>query len=320
MAKISELNTKSFLGIDGAATNSYVLINYEDTNTNEPVTCKATIEELGKSIAAHLNLTRVGQSGALSTYLPTRYNSWADDGAYETLSSQQKDFLEDLQENPPWASTGDIEAALANFQPSKPASQSSSSTTSFDVAYQQNIHANISSDVFGKIPVVIQGSDAATYKYGLYTVDESGLIPVNLANPFELPENEASITWGKNIFIADDSNHDGRFYVMGDSGPEEITINNHISLENTYNTTSPVSQLHKSDKAVKLAFIPIDSNNEPFNGIYGSEYGPINLIDNLKHTHSVENENNFYPVFINTHDNQLYIYDSFQGWQSIPNS
>jgi hypothetical protein len=41
--KISELNTKSFLGASGAAENSYVLINYEDETTNEPVTYKATV-------------------------------------------------------------------------------------------------------------------------------------------------------------------------------------------------------------------------------------------------------------------------------------
>jgi hypothetical protein len=41
--KISELNTKSFLGGAGAAANSYVLINYEDNSTSEPITYKATI-------------------------------------------------------------------------------------------------------------------------------------------------------------------------------------------------------------------------------------------------------------------------------------
>jgi len=54
--KISELNNKSFLGAPGAATNSYVLINYEDNTTSEPVTYKATLDELGKSIANNLHL------------------------------------------------------------------------------------------------------------------------------------------------------------------------------------------------------------------------------------------------------------------------
>lgn len=54
--KISELNSKSFLGAPGAVANSYVLINYEDNTTSEPVTYKATVEELGKAIANNLKL------------------------------------------------------------------------------------------------------------------------------------------------------------------------------------------------------------------------------------------------------------------------
>ena len=61
--KISELNSKSFLGAPGAAAHSYVLVNYEDNTTNAPVTFKATIEELGKSIANNLQLHRETLSG-----------------------------------------------------------------------------------------------------------------------------------------------------------------------------------------------------------------------------------------------------------------
>lgn len=62
--KISELSSKSFLGAPGAATNSYVLVNYEDNSTSEPVTYKATIDELGKSIANNLQLYKATQNGA----------------------------------------------------------------------------------------------------------------------------------------------------------------------------------------------------------------------------------------------------------------
>lgn len=65
--KISELNTKNFLGAAGAATNSYVLVNYEDNSTNEPITYKATIDELGKAIANNLHLYKETQNGAVIT-------------------------------------------------------------------------------------------------------------------------------------------------------------------------------------------------------------------------------------------------------------
>ena len=61
--KISELNTKSFLSGTGAAANSYVLINYEDNSTSEPVTYKASLQELGKAIANDLKLPSVTVSG-----------------------------------------------------------------------------------------------------------------------------------------------------------------------------------------------------------------------------------------------------------------
>ena len=61
--KISELNTKPFLGGTGAAANSYVLINYEDNSTSEPVTYKASLQELGKAIANDLKLPSVTVNG-----------------------------------------------------------------------------------------------------------------------------------------------------------------------------------------------------------------------------------------------------------------
>ena len=65
--KISELNTKSFLGNAGAAANSYVLINYQDNTTNEPVTYKASLQELGQAIANDQKLYKKTQDGAITT-------------------------------------------------------------------------------------------------------------------------------------------------------------------------------------------------------------------------------------------------------------
>ena len=56
--RISELNNKSFLGAAGAAENSYIIINYQDTNTDRPVTYKATLNELGKMLINNLGVVR----------------------------------------------------------------------------------------------------------------------------------------------------------------------------------------------------------------------------------------------------------------------
>lgn len=56
--KISEFNTKNFLGNTGAVERSYILINYEDINTSAPVTYKASLQEVGKAISANLNLLK----------------------------------------------------------------------------------------------------------------------------------------------------------------------------------------------------------------------------------------------------------------------
>lgn len=76
--KISELNTKSFLGNPGAAANSYVLINYEDSTTNAPVTYKASLQELGKAIATELKLPTV----TVSQGVPNLKVKTASNGAY----------------------------------------------------------------------------------------------------------------------------------------------------------------------------------------------------------------------------------------------
>lgn len=89
--KISELNTKSFLGGTSVAANSYVLINYEDATTTEPVTYKATIQELGKAIANDLKLPSVTASQGVITNIQVKGVS---SGAYTNTSvkTQVKDI------------------------------------------------------------------------------------------------------------------------------------------------------------------------------------------------------------------------------------
>ena len=86
--KISELSTKSFLGNPGAAANSYVLINYEDSTTNAPVTYKASLQELGKAIATDLKLPTVTVSeGVPNLKVKTVSNGAYVDNAISGLAS-----------------------------------------------------------------------------------------------------------------------------------------------------------------------------------------------------------------------------------------
>lgn len=65
--KISELDTKSFLGTNGAVYNSYVLINYAEEANGTPVTYKATINELGNAIVNALHLYKETMDGPVTT-------------------------------------------------------------------------------------------------------------------------------------------------------------------------------------------------------------------------------------------------------------
>ena len=90
--KISELDTKSFLGSAGAAANSYVLINYEDNSTNAPVTYKATIQELGKAITNELHLYKATVNGATTTTVNS--GNYLDSSAKSILTTADRNKLD----------------------------------------------------------------------------------------------------------------------------------------------------------------------------------------------------------------------------------
>lgn len=92
--KISELNTKEFLGNAGAAANSYVLINYEDNNTNEPVTYKASLQELGKAIANDQQLYKKTQNGAVTTNVSNA--AYVNTTAEQLVTASEKNILEKM--------------------------------------------------------------------------------------------------------------------------------------------------------------------------------------------------------------------------------
>ena len=83
--KISELNTKSFLGNSGAAANSYVLVNYAEAANGTPVTYKASLEELGKSIAANLGLIYDGTYGHGGQVLKVSNGAYAADDSEKVV-------------------------------------------------------------------------------------------------------------------------------------------------------------------------------------------------------------------------------------------
>ena len=60
--KISELNSKTYMGAAGAKSKSFVLINYDDTATDSPVTSKISVENLAKEVAAELGLPKYDAS------------------------------------------------------------------------------------------------------------------------------------------------------------------------------------------------------------------------------------------------------------------
>ena len=87
--KISELNQKTFLSGPSAATQSYVLINYEDDNTSKPITYRATVDELGKAIANNLKLYKADNSGGART-ISTSQGAYVDDGRKYFVNSSEK--------------------------------------------------------------------------------------------------------------------------------------------------------------------------------------------------------------------------------------
>jgi len=87
--KISELTTKEFLSNPGAVANSYVLINYEDSTTEAPVTYKATVDELGKAIAENLKLYKDDNNGGAQT-ISAGNNTYTNNTAKSFVTAAEK--------------------------------------------------------------------------------------------------------------------------------------------------------------------------------------------------------------------------------------
>ena len=95
--KISELNTQSFLGGTNVPANSYVLINYAENGSADPVTKKVSIQELGKAIANDQQLYKKTSGGAVTTSVSN--GAYANGTAEKLVTASEKNFLSELATN-----------------------------------------------------------------------------------------------------------------------------------------------------------------------------------------------------------------------------
>lgn len=75
--RISQLESKDYLGTSGVGTNSYLILNYdtepapvnteEEADTNPPVTYKVQMNELGKGLIGNLNIVQYDANRVLKT-------------------------------------------------------------------------------------------------------------------------------------------------------------------------------------------------------------------------------------------------------------
>lgn len=77
--KISELSDKSFLNSANAIGQSYVIVNYEDDNSDAPITHKVSLDVLGKAIAANLNLAQINNTTSEIRPIATSGQSYITD-------------------------------------------------------------------------------------------------------------------------------------------------------------------------------------------------------------------------------------------------
>ena len=109
---------------------------------------------------------------------------------------------------------------------------------------------------------------------------------------------------------------------MSSGQPYEISVGSPISVENIYHTASVVSSDHTANKDIRVPFVPIDSEDKLFNGIYATTadgYGPVNIAANLGNTFVIQNEDTLRAVLVNSANKKLYFYDtSYKTWKPIP--
>lgn len=263
MKKISELDTKSFLGASGATANSYVLINYEDATTSAPITYKASINELGKAIASDLQLYAASGEGAAT--MSAGNQTYTTGTAKNFVTSAEKTKIANAlvaNDISGLASVGYVTSAVAN-----------AGGDSFSITQSQAIPEDAVQDFGASFGMVVVTPGTASGVTGeLFAVGDCTAFPINMAAPFATGSN--SVDKGKNVFTYAGSNPDyaGKYYVMGQNGPESVHIG--VDLTATYDLPSDITESH-----VRLLYTIADSF-----GVEGQIYAageseayPINL-------------------------------------------
>lgn len=297
--KISELNTKSFLGADNDAKYSYVLVNYAGASTSSQVTQKVTIEELGNSIARSLQLYKKTQNGPATLIRNGNTNNYIEHT--ENLGGGTIDVTAD-------------QAANYSYEIPDYDNEDSFDPITMSPSGAMLVFTTADSEPIQERPLLIW--DAANNK----------AVPYNLANPFYIKENSSLISRGQNVFVDADSSSYDKLYVMTSAGPSEISIgggggsSNSGPIIETMQTTTNAVPNQGGAKDAAIVFTPVDMSGF-FNGLYACDenghYDLLNLTTNLLYT-SIDDQNVHYQPLWTDGQGNLYYYDQDHWSQVTP--
>lgn len=239
MAKFSQLDTQSYIHDATILEDSYVLINYKNNNLVNPITSKISIDDLGKAIAWDLGLVaKDSTTNCLEYFLPTN----------DHFERQNMYDLSTIGEN------------------------NTNITDSFTFQPGSSDYSFLEDEYKGYLVFCpyVRGKH-----YAPYVFDNSGIIhPLNLATPFYIADsNEYNLESGRNVFVvagSEDTENEGKFFVMGDCGPEELTL---ASFDpKLYETEADASS------TASLVFCITNSRGEHSLAIYDQENEDFNTI------------------------------------------
>lgn len=335
MKKISELDTKSFLGATGAAENSYVLINYEDSNTSEPVTYKATVQELGKAIASNLHLymapgnttaptTISASNGAYANNTPLNVATQSDIQAavsglassgdiqsiYAVLPSEPAPSIEDVQ--------SEIDSALGNYSP--------------EITGLHELNDTIAEAVDAENGSIVFSVTDTNQHTKYYTATDSSATEVSFAGPYTIHDTSSGDDLiAHNIFavitpseVTGNPYDEIKYYYMNDYGPIEVTLGDNEAL---YSDFYALNNTVDNEDYYKGVITSVTNAGFAPQGLYvmhESDENMLTLIDineNLKASKIVEdNDDEYQPVFIGPQGKLYYFNDSNSQWTEIQNT
>ena len=340
MKKISELDTKSFLGAAGAAENSYVLINYEDSSTSEPVTYKATVQELGKAIASNLHLYMAPGNTTAPTTISAGNGTYTNNTSlnvatqsdiqaavsglassgdisdiYDAIPSGPILSIQDVQ--------GEIDSALENYSPE------------MEITGLHELNDTIAEAVDalnGSIVFSVTDTNQNT-KY--YTATDSTATEVSFAGPYAIYDtNSGENLIAHNIFavitpseVTGNPYDEMKYYYMNDYGPIEVTLNDMIDNRALYSDFYALNNAVDNEDYYKGVITSVTDAGFAPNGLYvmhASDENMLTLIDineNLKASKIVEDNNDeYHPIFVGPQGKLYYFNSSTSEWTEIQNT